>query len=196
MSTKTLTDLQRLKEMTEKIPSETVLDLPGQDLRDMNLDAPQQLNLKGSNFKGSNFSGTAYKKKIIRNVDFSDCDLTGTDFSNTEIISCIFTRAKMNKATCEGATIKYTKFSQSTLTNTSFNRTDQESVNFDRADARCSSWIGANLFRVSFARTDERGMVKDGLKETDCSHEHAVKEGFFETYSCPCSDTSIEKRPL
>ncbi|MBX9977161.1 MAG: pentapeptide repeat-containing protein [Alphaproteobacteria bacterium] len=193
---KTVTDLQRLKEMTEKIPSETVLDLPGQDLRDMNLDAPQQLNLKGSNFKGSNFSGTADKKKIIRNVDFSDCDLTGTDFSHTEIISCKFTRAKMNKATCEGAKIKYTGFSESTLKNANFNRTDQESVNFDRADARCSSWVGATLFRVGFARTDERGMIKDGLKETDCSHEHAVKEGFFETYTCPCGDALAQRKAI
>jgi hypothetical protein len=74
------------------------------------------------------------------------------------------------------------------------NLTQQESVGYDEANITCSTWAGADLFRVSFTRTDERGMDKTDLKERDCSHEYAVTTGLFDSFSVRKNKSSEKER--
>lgn len=179
-------DLKKLDTLVKKTETVSALDLANTDLREKNFDSAEETNLKGSNFRGSNFSGTSQKKKVIRNIDFSNCDLTGANFSYTDISSCTFKGAQLSSANFTGAKITFTRFREADLKNAIFDNTDQESVGYDQSDLRCSSWKNGKLYRISFSRADERGMITDGLKETDCSHENVTKTGWFQSYSCPC----------
>ncbi|MBS0655920.1 MAG: pentapeptide repeat-containing protein [Verrucomicrobia bacterium] len=173
-------DLSRLQKETESQKKEHPYNLPNHDFRSTNFDLQQELVFQGSNFQGGNFSGTPEKPKIIQHIDFSNCDLSQANFSDCIITKCQFTNANLHKALFVRTKIKYAGFNGANLVDANFSDSDQESVSYDAADIRNSIWENANIFRVSFTRTDERGIKTKGLKESHCSHEGAKTTGFFE----------------
>ena len=68
--------------------------------------------------------------------------------------------SQLNKANFDGAVIKFTSFHSAFLTESNFSSTNQESVGFDSANLQCSVWDNANIFRLSFTRSDERGLSR------------------------------------
>ena len=179
-------NFERLKsKIQEARPKNEVLELPGHDFRPMNLDMEDPLSFKKSNFENANFSGTLENLKMITNVDFSDCNLNGVDFSYTIITKCKFNNAQLNRANFNNAVIKFTSFHSAKLTNANFANSNQESVGFDNANLQCSIWNDANIFRLSFTRSDERGMIKKNIKENHCSHEDAIRIKLLESFKCP-----------
>jgi uncharacterized protein YjbI with pentapeptide repeats len=180
-------DLKRLENVISSHPQREVLDLPNHDFRLTNLDMDDLLSFKGSNFEKANFSGTLQKPKIITNIDFSNCNLNGADFSYTIITKCKFNNAQGLQANFKGSTLKFSSFHSIFLSDSNFTDTNQESVGFDSANLQCSVWDNANIFRLSFTRSDERGMVKKNIKESHCSHENAITTKFMENFQCPAS---------
>ena len=179
-------NIERLKSrVLEARPKNEVLDLPNYDFRSTNLDIEDSLSFKKSDFEKANFSGTLENPKIITNVDFSSCNLNGADFSHTVIIKCKFNNAQLNKAKFDNAVIKFTSFHGAKLVGSSFTNSDQESVGYDSSNLQCSIWNNANIFRLSFTRSDERGLIKKNIKENHCSHEDAIKTKLFESFKCP-----------
>jgi|GEM_PF-5711469 len=178
-------DFERLMQKLEAHPQNEVLNLPNHDFCPINLDSAAPLSFKGSNFRNANFSGMLENPKIITNVDFSNCNLDRADFSHTIITKCKFNNAQLNKANFNNTVIKFTSFNGAELTNSNLSGSDQESVGFDSANLQCSIWNDANIFRVSFTRSDERGIIKKNIKENHCSHEDAIKTKFLESFKCP-----------
>jgi uncharacterized protein YjbI with pentapeptide repeats len=178
-------DIERLKRKVEARPQNEVLDLPNHNFRSVNLDMEDPLSFKKSNFEKANFSGTPENPKVITNIDFSNCNLNGADFSYTIITKCKFNDTQLNKANFNNAVIKFTSFNGARLTGASLANSDQESVGFDSANLQCSIWNDANIYRVSFSRSDERGLVRKNIKENHCSHEDAIKTKLLESFKCP-----------
>jgi len=178
-------DLKRLENIIQSQPQNEGLNLPKHDFRTVNLDMENLLSFKGSNFEKANFSGTLQNPKVITNIDFTNCNLNEADFSYTIITKCKFNNSQLNKANFDGAVIKFTSFHSAFLTESNFSSTNQESVGFDSANLQCSAWDNANIFRLSFTRSDERGLVKNNIKEKHCSHEDGVGTKLLESFKCP-----------
>ena len=177
-------DIERLQKMLDTQKRSNPLDLPNHDFRAQSFDAQETLSFVNSNFQNGNFSGTVDNPKRINNIDFSECNLGNANFSYCIITHCKFNDAQLKGVKFEGSTIKFTSFRRAVMPEANLNLTQQESVGYDEANITCSTWVGADLFRVSFTRTDERGMDKTDLKERDCSHEYAVTTGLFDSFSC------------
>tara|TARA_B100001559_G_scaffold130314_1_gene109650 strand:- start:2581 stop:4701 length:2121 start_codon:yes stop_codon:yes gene_type:complete len=99
------------------------------------------------------------------NVDLSNMDLTGIDFSHSELINVDFSNSGLKFADFTGADIddvnfsytdiKHAVFSGATISNTDFSNSTMKYASIDGADFYRPVFTGADLTKVDFSKIDE-----------------------------------------
>jgi uncharacterized protein YjbI with pentapeptide repeats len=117
----------QFRKMESYIPSLEGVNLSGQNLRNANL---SEANLKNSNFKQAVLGVVIFSNSNLVECDFTEAKLYNTNFNNSDL---------------KNSDLKNSKFIQASFTEVNFNSADLESADLTSVLCYSSSFANANL---------------------------------------------------
>ena len=120
-------------------------------------------------FKDSICHNTKFIKAFLNSTDFSNVDLTGSNFNGARLRGANFTNAILTNVNFEGATLTHANFSNTDVTNVNFTSANLEYANFKSSNLTNANFENASLDSANLkdARLEKTCLEKASLKGAD-----------------------------
>lgn len=113
----------------------------GEDGADLSEVDFSNMNLSGVNFTNAILNSAGFSDAHLSEIDFTNCDLTSADFTRSTCVECNFSEALLNGTDFSYSTVDYGNFTEADMAGAIFNEAD-----LSNSDFTCSYNLSACRF--------------------------------------------------